>query len=147
MNSASGGGAGIDHVGVAVSDLEGAIALYRDVLGMPLLAREAVKSEDCEVAFLGGGASHVELLRPLASDGAVARHLERRGPGIHHIAVRVADMEAALDAARAAGIEVLGGGAREGAQGARVAFLHPRGAGGVLLELTTGRKGVESWTN
>ena len=142
MNSARSQAGGIDHIGIAVADLEGAIRLYRDVLGMPLHAREEVPSEGCEVAFLGNGDSHVELLRPFSSDGAVARHLERRGPGIHHVAVRVADMEAALEAARDAGLEVLGGGARPGAQGARVAFLHPKGAGGVLVELTTGREEV-----
>lgn len=141
MNSDSRDGASIDHVGVAVPDLEAAIALYRDVLGMPLLAREAVPSEGCEVAFLGAGTSHVELLRPLDATGAVARHLERRGPGIHHLAVRVDDLEAALASARARGLEVLGEGARPGAGGARVAFLHPRAGGGVLIELTTGRRG------
>jgi methylmalonyl-CoA/ethylmalonyl-CoA epimerase len=141
VNSDSKAMSRIDHIGVAVDDLEAAIGLYRDTLGMPLTAREVVPSEGCEVAFLGSGESHVELLRPLAPDSAVGRHLERRGPGIHHLAVRVADIDAALEAARARGLEVLGGGARPGAQGARVAFLHPRGAGGVLLELTTGRKG------
>lgn len=142
MNSADSQAGGIDHIGIAVADLEAAIRLYRDVLGMPLLAREEVPSEACEVAFLGSGSSHVELLRPLSADGAVARHLERRGPGIHHVAVQVRDMDAALEAARSAGLEVLGDGARPGAQGARVAFLHPKGAGGVLVELTTGREEV-----
>jgi methylmalonyl-CoA/ethylmalonyl-CoA epimerase len=143
VNSDSAGPAAVDHVGVAVADLEAAVRLYRDVLGMPLVGREVVESEGCEVAFLGAGSARVELLRPLSPDGPVGRHLERRGPGIHHLAVRVADLEGALAAARAAGIEVLGGGARPGAGGARVAFLHPRGAGGVLLELTTGRTGEE----
>lgn len=135
------GGAGVDHVGVAVVDLEAAIGLYRDILGMPLRAREVVESEGCEVAFLGDEGAHVELLRPLASDTAVGRHLERRGAGIHHVAVRVENIEAAVAQARQGGVEVLGGGVRAGAGGARVAFLHPRDAGGVLIELTTGRQG------
>ena len=141
MKSDSPGRGRVDHVGVAVADLEQAVRAYTGVLGMPLEAREEVPSEGCEVAFVGAGDCHVELLRPLTADSAVGRHLERRGAGVHHVAVRVDDIEASVARARAAGIEVLAPGVRPGAGGARVAFLHPRDCGGVLIELTTGRAG------
>lgn len=141
MKSGSGVGGRVDHVGIAVQDLDAALVLYAQVLGMPVHGREVVGSEGCEVAFVGSGDCHVELLRPLSPESAVGRHLERRGPGIHHVAVAVADIEASVARARARGLEVLGSGVRPGAGGARVAFLHPRDAGGVLLELTTGREG------
>ncbi len=140
MKSDSARQSSVDHVGVAVRDLDQALALYVDVLGMPLHGREVVAGEGCEVAFVGAGDCHVELLRPLSPDSAVGRHLERRGEGVHHVALRVADIDASLAQARERGMEVLGTGARPGAGGARVAFLHPRAAGGVLLELTTGRR-------
>jgi methylmalonyl-CoA/ethylmalonyl-CoA epimerase len=134
-------GGAVDHVGVAVLDLEAALTLYAEVLAMPITGREVVESEGCEVAFVGSSPSQVELLRPLSPDTAVGRHLARRGPGLHHLAIRVADIDACVATARARGLEVLGGGVRPGAGGARVAVLHPRAGGGVLIELTTGREG------
>lgn len=141
MRSDSRGMGRVDHVGVAVPDLDRAVSLYRDVLGLPLYGREVVESEGCEVAFVGAGDCHVELLRPLSADSPIGRHLERRGGGVHHIAVCVEDIDDSVARARAAGIEVLPPGVRGGAGGARVAFLHPRDCGGVLIELTTGRQG------
>jgi methylmalonyl-CoA/ethylmalonyl-CoA epimerase len=125
----------IDHVGVAVSDLDAAISLYRDTFAMPLAHRETVESQGVEAVLLDVGDGHVELLRPLGPDTVVGKFLERRGEGLHHVAYAVDDIEAALDGLRSAGIELIDEEARVGIGGSRVAFLHPRATGGVLTEI------------
>jgi methylmalonyl-CoA/ethylmalonyl-CoA epimerase len=131
----------IDHVGVAVQDLEEAVALYAERLGMPVQHRETVEAQGVEAVLLGVGESHVELLRPLGADTAVARFLERSGPGMHHVAYGTDDIESALDAARAAGLVLIDERPRAGIRGSRVAFVHPKSTGGVLTELVEAAEG------
>jgi len=124
----------IAHVGVAVPDLDAALAFYRDVLGLsPLPAEEA---DGATIVSLPFGESEVELLAPLGPDGPIARFLERRGPGIHHICYRVPNLDAALAACRGAGYRLVDEVPRIGARGRRIAFVHPKATGGILLELT-----------
>ncbi|MHB8656999.1 MAG: methylmalonyl-CoA epimerase [Solirubrobacteraceae bacterium] len=125
----------IDHVGVAVADLDATLALYRDVLGMPLVHRETVSQQGVEAALLDVGEGHVELLQPLGPDTPVGKFLERRGPGLHHIAYRVGDVEETLRALAAAGVRLIDERARVGIRGSHVAFLHPASTGGVLTEI------------
>jgi methylmalonyl-CoA/ethylmalonyl-CoA epimerase len=125
----------IDHIGVAVGDLDAAIAVHRDTYGMPLVHRETLSEQGVEAALLDVGESHVELLAPLADDTPVGRFLAKRGPGLHHVAYRVDDVAAALDELRAAGLRLIDDEPRTGIRGSRVAFLHPSAAGGVLTEL------------
>ncbi len=125
----------IDHVGVAVENLEGALAIYRDQLGMPLVHRETVTEQGVDAALLDVGDGHVELLEPLAPDTAVGRFLSRRGPGLHHVAYRVASVQETLDALTAAGLRLIDETPRTGIRGSRVAFLHPAATGGVLTEI------------
>ena len=127
--------ASIDHIGVAVSDLEAAIAVHRDTFGMPLVHRETIAAQGVEAALLDVGDSHVELLAPLGDDTPVGRFLASRGPGLHHVAYRVDDVGAALDGLRAAGVRLIDEAPRSGIRGSRVAFLHPSAAGGVLTEI------------
>ncbi len=126
----------LDHVAIAVPDLEAAIATFTSILGRPVSGRERVDPEQVDVAFFDLGSSRLELLEPTAADSPVGRFLSRRGPGLHHIALAVPDIDAALDRCRAAGLETVGDAPRQGAGGRQVAFLHPRGTGGVLLELS-----------
>jgi methylmalonyl-CoA/ethylmalonyl-CoA epimerase len=125
----------IDHVGVAVEDMDEAISLYRDRLGMPLLHRERVEQFGVDAALLGIGDAHVELLEPAVSDSPVGEFLERRGPGMHHLAYRTDDIDSALESVRASGLELIDERPRIGIRGTRVAFVHPKSAGGVLMEL------------
>jgi methylmalonyl-CoA epimerase len=125
----------IDHIGVAVSDLDAAIAIHRDTYGMPLVHRETVAEQGVEAALLDVGDSHVELLAPLSPDTPVGRFLDKRGPGLHHVAYRVDDVAATLDELRAAGLRLIDEQPRTGIRGTRVAFLHPSTSGGVLTEL------------
>lgn len=125
----------IDHVGVAVEDLGGAVALFSERLGMPVEHRETVEDQGVEVVLLGVGESHVELLCPLAAETAVGRFLDRNGPGLHHVAYGTDDIQSALDAARAAGLRLIDEGPRTGIRNSRVAFLHPASTSGVLTEL------------
>ena len=125
----------IDHIGVAVADLEAAIELHTGAYGMALVHRETVAEQGVEAALLDVGESHVELLSPLAEDTPVGRFLATRGPGLHHVAYQVADVEAALRAARAAGLRLIDEAPRTGIRGTQVAFLHPKSTGGVLTEL------------
>ena len=125
----------IDHIGVAVEDLDEAVALYEGRLGMPFQHRETVEEQGVEAVLLGVGESHVELLRPLAGDTAVGRFLERSGPGLHHVAYGTDDIESALEAARSAGLRLIDERPRTGIRQSRVAFVHPKSTGGVLTEL------------
>ena len=125
----------IDHVGVAVRDLEAALELYEGTLQMPVAHRETVPEQGVEAVLLDVGATHVELLRPLAPESAVGRFLERRGPGLHHVAYRVEDIDAELARLAGEGVELIDREARTGIRDSRVAFLHPRATGGVLSEL------------
>lgn len=127
--------ASIDHIGVAVDDLDAAIATHRDTFGMLLVHRETIGEQGVEAALLDVGDSHVELLAPLGDDTPVGRFLARRGPGLHHVAYRVDDVEAALDGLRAAGVRLIDEAPRPGIRGSRVAFVHPSAAGGVLTEI------------
>ena len=125
----------IDHVGVAVDDLDEAVALYSERLGMPVEHRETVEEQGIEAVLLGIGEGHIELLRPLAAETPVGRFLDRNGPGLHHVAYETNDIQSALDAARAAGLRLIDEVPRTGIRNSRVAFLHPKSTGGVLTEL------------
>jgi len=125
----------IDHVGVAVEDLDAAMAAYAGTFAMALAHREVVDSQGVEAVLLDVGEGHVELLRPLSPDTPVGRFLTKRGPGLHHVAYRVADIEATLAALRASGARLLDEAPRVGIRDSRVAFLHPSAAGGVLTEV------------
>jgi len=125
----------IDHIGVATDDLDGAIALYEGTLGMPIAHRETVESQGVEAVLLDVGDGHVELLRPLGPDTPVGRYLERKGPGLHHVAYAVDDIDGALEGLKGAGIEMIDSEPRVGIRESRVAFVHPKSTGGVLTEL------------
>jgi methylmalonyl-CoA epimerase len=131
----------IDHVGVAVEDLEAAIALHEQTYGLALAHREVVEEQGVEAVLLDAGESHVELLRPLQPDTAVGRFLASRGPGLHHVAYRVDDIEAALDALRDRGLQLIDETPRAGIRDSRVAFVHPRSTGGVLTEIVQPAEG------
>jgi methylmalonyl-CoA/ethylmalonyl-CoA epimerase len=125
----------IDHIGVAVEDLDAALTLYGESFEMELAHRETVESQGVEAVLLDVGEGHVELLRPLGPDTAVGKFLGRSGPGLHHIAYAVDDIDATLPRLTAAGIGLIDAEPRVGIRGSRVAFLHPRSTGGVLTEI------------
>ena len=118
-----------------MDDLDASIKLYSEQLGMPLEHRETVAEQGVEAALLGVGASHVELLAPLAEDTPVGKFLAKRGPGIHHAAYRCTDVTAALESCKERGLRVIDEKPRRGIRGSLVAFLHPASTGGVLTEL------------
>jgi methylmalonyl-CoA/ethylmalonyl-CoA epimerase len=124
----------IAHVGIAVPDLDAALAFYRDVLGV--VPHPPEEADGATIVSLPFGESDVELLAPRAPDGPIARFLARRGPGIHHICYRVADLDAALAACRRAGYRLIDDAPRIGAGARRIAFVHPKATEGILLELT-----------
>ncbi len=125
----------IDHIGVAVEDIDAALALYEQSFEMSLAHRETVESQGVEAVLLDVGDGHVELLRPLGPETAVGKFLARKGPGLHHVAYAVADIDATLERLAAAGLELIDSEARVGIRESRVAFLHPRSTGGVLTEI------------
>ena len=125
----------IDHIGVAVTDIDAALALYEQSYAMTLVHREVVHEQGVEAVLLDVGENHVELLAPLGPDTPVGKFLDKRGPGIHHVAYQVADIDAELVRLAAAGIELLDTTPRTGIRGSRVAFCHPRSTGGVLTEI------------
>ena len=129
------GGMKLEHVAVAVSELERGLALYRDLLGLEVSGVEDVPEQGVRAALLRAGDVRLELLQPLSSSSPVARFIDRRGEGLHHIAFEVDDLEAVLRRLRDAGTPLVDEHPRPGAGGTRVAFLHPRAAGGVLVEL------------
>jgi methylmalonyl-CoA/ethylmalonyl-CoA epimerase len=130
----------IDHIGVATDDLDASIELYQGPFEMPLAHRETVSEQGVEAVLLDVGDCHVELLRPLGPDTPVGKFLERKGPGLHHVAYRVADIDTTLARLSQAGIELIDAEARTGIRQSRVAFLHPRSTGGVLTEIVEPRK-------
>lgn len=125
----------IDHVGVAVEDIDAALGFYQDILGMPLVHRETVEEQGVHAALLDVGDGHVELVAPIGPETGVARFLERRGAGLHHVAYRVEDIDATLSALTAAGIRLIDERPRTGIRNSRVAFVHPASTGGVLSEI------------
>jgi methylmalonyl-CoA/ethylmalonyl-CoA epimerase len=125
----------IDHIGVAVEDLDAAVALYSESFGMPVQHRETVSDQGVEAVLLGVGDSHVELLSPLGPETAVGKFLSKRGPGLHHTAYRCDDIASALEACRERGLRLIDEQPRRGIRNSRVAFLHPAATGGALTEL------------
>src|ERR671934_2690456 len=125
----------IDHIGVAVEDMDAALALYRDSLGLALSHRERVEEQGVDAALLDVGDGHVELLRPLGPETPVGKYLERKGPGLHHVAYAVDDIEGVLGRLTDAGVELIDSEPRVGIRDSRVAFVHPRSTGGVLTEI------------
>jgi methylmalonyl-CoA epimerase len=125
----------IDHIGIAVRSLKDSIGFYRDALGLEPAGIEAVDDQGVTVALLPAGESRIELLEPFAEDTVVGRFIARRGEGLHHICYQVDDLQAKLELLKQRGTKILDGYPRQGADGKLVAFLHPSGANGVLVEL------------
>lgn len=124
----------IDHLGIAVDNIDEALRFYEGALGMQVSSREAVPQERVHVAMLPSGQSRIELLEPTDSDSTIARFIGKRGPGLHHIALRVDDLSSAIEKLKATGAQLLNE-PRQGAGGHTYVFVHPSSAGGVLLEL------------
>ena len=131
----------VDHIGVAVEDIDDALALYERDYEMTLVHREVVESQGVEAVLLDVGENHVELLAPLGPDTPVGKFLAKRGPGMHHVAYQVQDIEATLESLRASGIRLIDETPRTGIRDSRVAFLHPKSSGGVLTEIVQPAKG------
>ena len=125
----------VDHIGIATHQIDEALALWRDVLGLEIDSTEEVAEQGVRVAMLPIGESHIELLEPLSAESPVGKFLAKRGPGIHHVAVRVNDIHASLAQLKEKGIRLIDETPRVGARGCLVAFVHPSSANGVLLEL------------
>ncbi len=125
----------IDHIGVAVEDIDAAIALYGGSFEMTPAHRETVDSQGVEAVLLDVGEGHVELLRPLGPDTPVGKFIAKNGEGLHHVAYAVDDIDATLERVAAAGVKLIDAEPRVGIRGSRVAFLHPRSTGGVLTEI------------
>lgn len=125
----------IDHIGVAVTDLDEAIALYERDYDMTLVHRETVTEQGVEAVLLDIGENHVELLAPLGDDTPVGKFLAKKGPGLHHVAYQTPDIVAELERLKAAGIELIDVAPRTGIRNSKVAFLHPKSTGGVLTEI------------
>jgi methylmalonyl-CoA/ethylmalonyl-CoA epimerase len=124
----------IDHLGIAVHSLEKASRLYRDVLGLECVGTEEIPSQRVRVAFFQIGEVRIELLEPTTEDSPIHKFLQRRGPGFHHIAYRVADLSAVLTELKAAGMRLIDETPRDGAHDMKIAFVHPESTGGVLTE-------------
>ena len=124
----------IDHIGVVVQDIRQALEAYEAALGLPLREVADIPDQKVRVAFLPVGESNVELVQPLTADSGIARFLEKRGEGVHHICLEVGDIEAAMARLREHGVELIDETPRKGIHG-RVAFVHPKGMHGVLIEL------------
>jgi len=128
----------LDHVAILVSDLDAAVSLYRDVYGLPQPEIEEVATEQVRVAIFGGGAGRIELVCPTSPESPMAKALAKRGEGLHHICLAVPDLERTMAALRASGAPLLDEAPRPGAAGSKVAFVHPKGSRGVLVELKEG---------
>lgn len=125
----------VDHIGIAVKSLDQALPFYTEILKLPLLGIEEVESEKVKVAFLEAGETHLELLEPTSADSAIAKYMEKRGEGIHHIALGVDSIQERLNKMKENGIRLIQEEPKTGAGGAKVAFIHPKAASGVLYEL------------
>jgi methylmalonyl-CoA/ethylmalonyl-CoA epimerase len=125
----------IDHVGVAVEQLDEALELYRDSFQLELAHREVVEEQGVEAVLLDVGENHVELLAPLGPDTPVGKFLAKNGPGLHHVAYQVSDIDSTLGALKRAGLRLIDERPRTGIRGSRVAFMHPRSTAGVLTEI------------
>ena len=125
----------ISHIGIAVASIEEATPFYRDILGMEFEGTEVVAEQKVKVAFFVVGESRIELLEPTAEDSPVAKFLAKNGPGVHHVAYEVADLEQRLAALKAEGVRLIDEAPRTGAHNTRIAFMHPKASGGVLTEL------------
>lgn len=132
----------IDHIGVAVEDLDAGIALYDQTYDMTLVHRETVEEQGVEAVLLDVGENHVELLRPLSADTPVGKFLAKRGPGLHHVAYQVEDIVSVLASLKANGVQLLDETPRTGIRGSSVAFLHPKSSGGVLTEIVQPAEGA-----
>ena len=129
----------IDHVGIAVGDLNESLRFFRDALGLELEAPEEVPSQRVRAHFLQAGEATIELVEPTSEDSAIAKFIARRGPGLHHVALRVEDIVAALAELKARGVRLIDEAPRPGAHGSLVAFIHPSSTHGVLVELKQSR--------
>jgi methylmalonyl-CoA/ethylmalonyl-CoA epimerase len=125
----------LDHIGIAVSDLAAALAFYRDALGLEIEAPEEVASQRVRAHFIPAGDAALELLEATADDSPIAKYVAKRGPGLHHLTLRVDNIDAALAQLKSRGVRLIDEVARPGAHGSRVAFIHPSSAHGVLVEL------------
>jgi methylmalonyl-CoA/ethylmalonyl-CoA epimerase len=134
----------IDHIGVAVEEIEPALELYRDSFELTLAHREVVEEQGVEAVLLDVGENHVELLAPLSADTPVGRFLAKQGPGLHHVAYQVSDIDATLESLRRAGLQLIDQEPRTGIRGSRVAFMHPRATAGVLTEIVQPASGTGS---
>jgi methylmalonyl-CoA/ethylmalonyl-CoA epimerase len=132
----------IDHIGVAVAEIEPALELYRDGFELAVAHREVVEEQGVEAVLLDVGENHVELLAPLAEDTPIGKFLARQGPGLHHVAYQVQDIDATLHALKQAGMQLIDEQPRTGIRGSRVAFMHPRATAGVLTEIVQPAAGV-----
>jgi methylmalonyl-CoA/ethylmalonyl-CoA epimerase len=132
---------GLDHVAILVSDLDAAVKLYRDVYGLELAEIEEVPTEKVRVAIFGHGRGRIELVSPAGPDSPMAKTIEKRGEGLHHVCLEVPDIEKAMAALKARGAPLLDEKPRPGAGGSKVAFVHPKGSRGVLVELKQGGNG------
>ena len=127
---------GIDHVAIAVEDLASAVPVYRDLLGFDYEGEEEIEDQKVRVAILTKGPHRIELVQPSSEDSPISRFLKKRGPGLHHICIEVKDLPEALERFRKAGLALIDETPRPGAHGRRIAFAHPAGLGGVLVELS-----------
>ncbi|CAH2716350.1 Ethylmalonyl-CoA/methylmalonyl-CoA epimerase [Neobacillus rhizosphaerae] len=132
----------VDHIGIAVKSLENTLPFYTDVLNLPLLAIEVVDSQKVKVAFLQAGQTKIELLEPTSEESTIAKFIEKRGEGIHHVALGVDSIEERITEMKEKGIRMIDEQSRLGAGGAHIAFMHPKSASGVLYELCE-KKGMK----
>lgn len=133
----------VDHIGIAVRSLEQALPFYTEVLNLPLIGIEEVTSEKVRVAFISVGETKLELLEPTSDESAIAKFIEKRGEGIHHVALGVSSIEERIEDMKNKGIKMIHNQPKLGAGGALVAFMHPKSTGGILYEFCQ-KKGMES---
>jgi methylmalonyl-CoA/ethylmalonyl-CoA epimerase len=131
----------LDHIGIAVSNIDDALAFYRDALGLEIETPEEVRSQKVRAHFIPAGEAALELLEATADDSPIAKYVQKRGPGLHHVTLRVANIAAALAQLKARGVRLIDESPRSGAHGSLVAFIHPSSAHGVLVELKQSQPG------